>query len=62
MKQPLETHYFYKIIILSYSKRTQMVLFVTQEKSFDIGSTDPRGSLKVVNLWLETNVFQLRKH
>jgi hypothetical protein len=38
------------------------VLFLTQEKSFDLGSTDPCGSLKVVNLWLETDVFQLRKH
>jgi hypothetical protein len=38
------------------------LLFVTQEKSFDLGSTDPRGSPTAVNLCLETEVFQLRKH
>jgi hypothetical protein len=38
------------------------VLSVTQEKSFDLGSADPRGSPTAVNLWLETDVFQLRKH
>jgi hypothetical protein len=37
-------------------------LFLTQEKSFDLGSTDPCGSPTAVNLWLETDVFQLRKH
>jgi hypothetical protein len=41
---------------------TVCILFLTQEKSFDFGSTDPSGSLKVVNLWLETDVFQLRKY
>jgi hypothetical protein len=33
----------------------------TQEKSFDLGSADPRGSPTVVNLWLETDVFHLIK-
>jgi hypothetical protein len=29
------------------------LLFITQEKSFDLGSAVPCGSLMVVNLWLE---------
>jgi hypothetical protein len=29
------------------------VLFVTQEKSFDLGSVDPRGSPTAIKLWLE---------
>jgi hypothetical protein len=34
---------------------------VTQEKSFDLGSADSCESPTVVNLWLETDVFRLRK-
>jgi hypothetical protein len=35
---------------------------VTQDNSFDFGSTDPCVSPTALNLWLETDVFQLRKH
>jgi hypothetical protein len=35
------------------------VLFVTQEKSFDFGSADPRGNPMAVNLWLE--ICQLKR-
>jgi hypothetical protein len=35
---------------------------VTRKKSFDIGSTDPFVSPTAINRWLETDVFQLRKH
>jgi hypothetical protein len=38
------------------------LLPVAQEKSFDLASADPRGSSTTINLWLETDVFQLRKH
>jgi hypothetical protein len=38
---------------------TNDVLFITHEKSFDHGSADPCG--KVVNLWPDTDVFQLRR-
>jgi hypothetical protein len=45
-----------KATIISY-----FLLFLTQEKSFDLESTDPCGSLKVVNLWLETDVIVDKK-
>jgi hypothetical protein len=31
-------------------------MFVTQEKSFDLESTDPRGSPMATNLWLDSPV------
>jgi hypothetical protein len=31
-------------------------------KNLDLGSTDLCGSPTALNLWLETDVFQLRKH
>jgi hypothetical protein len=34
------------------------ILFVTQEKTFDLGSADPRGSPMAENLWLE--IHQLK--
>jgi hypothetical protein len=35
------------------------LLFVTQEKSFDLGSADPHGSPMAVNPWLE--ICQLKR-
>jgi hypothetical protein len=43
------------------ARLSQNLLSETQEKSFDLGSTDSRGSPTVVNLWIETDVFYLRK-
>jgi hypothetical protein len=38
------------------------VLFVTQEISFDFGCVVPCRSSMAVILWLEIDVFQLKKH
>jgi hypothetical protein len=32
-----------------------VVLFVTQEESFDLGISDPHGNPMVIKLWLEIN-------
>jgi hypothetical protein len=41
---------------------SQITLFGTLDKSFDLCSTDQRESPTGINLWLETDIFQLRKH
>jgi hypothetical protein len=41
------------VVVLVVAAAEVVVLFVTQEKSFDLGNADPRGSPMAVNIWLE---------